>query len=168
MIPLILLALFGSIGAWSQTADVVMVNGKVLTVDQQFSVREAIAIREGKIAAVGSNNDVRKLAGPNARVIDLQGRTVIPGLIDSHMHAIRAAHDLQHRGELDRRAITDRGAAPGARRCCDDEARFLADRCWRLDRATVPGAAAAHASRASGRGSEQSGLYSARLWLGGR
>src|SRR5216683_5708144 len=76
--------------AWSQSADTVLVNGQVLTVDSQFSTREAVAIRDGKITAVGSSADVRKLAGPKTRVIDLQGRTVIPGLIDSHMHAIRA------------------------------------------------------------------------------
>src|SRR5258708_2586744 len=76
--------------AWSQSADTVWVNGKILTVDNQFSTREAIAVRDGKIVVVGSDVDVRKLAGPKTRVIDLQGRTVIPGLIDSHMHAIRA------------------------------------------------------------------------------
>ncbi|HEV7967556.1 MAG TPA: amidohydrolase [Candidatus Acidoferrales bacterium] len=76
--------------AWPQNADTILVNGKILTVDSQFSVREAIAIRDGKIRAVGSNAEVRKQAGPQTRVIDLQGRTVIPGLIDSHIHAIRA------------------------------------------------------------------------------
>src|SRR5258708_4522463 len=76
--------------AWSQSADTVWVNGKILTVDNQFSTREAIAVRDGKIVVVGSDVDVRKLAGSQTRVIDLQGRTVIPGLIDSHMHAIRA------------------------------------------------------------------------------
>jgi predicted amidohydrolase YtcJ len=76
--------------AWSQNADTILVNGKILTVDAQFSTREAIAIRDGKITLVGSNADVRKQAGRQTRVIDLQGRTVIPGLIDSHIHAIRA------------------------------------------------------------------------------
>ncbi|MEP7306730.1 MAG: amidohydrolase [Acidobacteriota bacterium] len=77
--------------AAAQSADVVLVNGKILTVDRQFSTREALAIRDGRVAAVGSSADVRTLAGPQTRVIDLQGRTVIPGLIDSHLHAIRAA-----------------------------------------------------------------------------
>src|SRR5438445_12094512 len=75
---------------WAQTADTILLNGKVLTVDPQFSIQEAIAIRDGKISAVGKTADVRKLAGPRTRVTDLQGRTVIPGLIDSHLHAIRA------------------------------------------------------------------------------
>lgn len=77
--------------AWSQVADTVFLNGKILTVDQQFSIRVAIAISDGKILAVGNTADIRKLAGPKSRVIDLQGRTVIPGLIDSHLHGIRAA-----------------------------------------------------------------------------
>jgi len=77
--------------ARAQTADTILINGKVLTVDGQFSTREAIAVRDGKIAAVGTTAEVRKLAGAETRIIDLQGRTVIPGLIDSHLHAIRAA-----------------------------------------------------------------------------
>jgi predicted amidohydrolase YtcJ len=76
--------------AWPQGAETILVNGKVLTVDSQFTTREAVAVRDGKILAVGSNADIRKLSGPQTRVIDLQGRTVIPGLIDSHMHGIRA------------------------------------------------------------------------------
>ena len=77
--------------AWPQTADTVLVNGKIVTVDAQFSIQEAVAIREGKILVVGKTSDIRKLAGSGGRVIDLQGRTVIPGLIDSHLHGIRAA-----------------------------------------------------------------------------
>jgi predicted amidohydrolase YtcJ len=89
-----LLVAFGLWGpAWleAQSPDTILVNGKVVTVDDQFSVREAIAIREGKIVALGTNADLRKLAGTATRIIDLQGRTLIPGLIDSHLHAIRAA-----------------------------------------------------------------------------
>jgi len=77
--------------AAAQGADTVLINGKVLTVDREFSTREAIAIRDGRIVAVGTTADVRKLAGAQTRIIDLQGKTVIPGLIDSHLHAIRAA-----------------------------------------------------------------------------
>jgi predicted amidohydrolase YtcJ len=77
--------------AFAQAPDTVLVNGKIVTVDAQFSTREALAIRDGKILALGSSAEMRKLAGPRSRVIDLQGRTVIPGLIDSHLHAIRAA-----------------------------------------------------------------------------
>lgn len=88
MVSALLLA--GPAAGWAQSADTVLLNGKILTVDRSFSVREALAIRDEKILAVGSNAEIRKQAGPQTRVIDLQGRTVIPGLIDSHIHAIRA------------------------------------------------------------------------------
>jgi len=87
--------------ASAQVAETVLLNGRFLTVDQQFSSRSAVAVREGRIMALGSDADMRKLAGPATRVVDLQGRTVIPGLIDSHMHATRAALSFQYRGELD-------------------------------------------------------------------
>lgn len=74
-----------------QSVTTVLWNGKILTVDPAFSVVEALAIRDGRIIAVGKSTDVRRVAGEGARVLDLGGRTVIPGLIDSHMHAIRAA-----------------------------------------------------------------------------
>jgi predicted amidohydrolase YtcJ len=75
----------------AQPPDLVLVNGKVVTVDAQSRVEEALAIRDGKILAVGRTAEIRRLAGPATRVVDVGGRTVIPGLIDSHMHAIRAA-----------------------------------------------------------------------------
>jgi predicted amidohydrolase YtcJ len=77
--------------ASAQTADTLVINGKVITVDDKESVVEALAIRDGRIVATGTSAAMRKLAGPNTRTIDVQGRTVIPGLIDSHLHAIRAA-----------------------------------------------------------------------------
>jgi predicted amidohydrolase YtcJ len=78
-----------SLPAWAQV-DSLLINGKILTVDDNFTTREAIAIQGSTIAAVGRTADVRKLAGPKTRVIDLRGRIVIPGLIDSHLHGIRA------------------------------------------------------------------------------
>ncbi len=90
VLSLIVLALIMASPAWSQTAETILVNGKVLTVDSRNSIREAVAIRDGKILAVGSSSAIQKLAGPHTRAIDLQGRTLIPGLIDSHMHGIRA------------------------------------------------------------------------------
>lgn len=77
--------------AAAQAVDTILVNGKIVTVDSQSSIRSALAIRDGRISALGTDADIRRSAGPGTRVIDLQGRTVIPGLIDSHMHATRAA-----------------------------------------------------------------------------
>jgi predicted amidohydrolase YtcJ len=71
-------------------ADLVLRGGKIVTVDKNFSIREAIAIKDGRFLAVGSERDVRPLVGPGTRVIDLAGRTVIPGLIDASIHATAA------------------------------------------------------------------------------
>jgi predicted amidohydrolase YtcJ len=89
-LSLLLTALILALPCWPQGADTILLNGNILTVDSQFSTREAVAIRDGKIVIAGSNAEVRKLADSRTRVVDLEGHTVIPGLIDSHMHAIRA------------------------------------------------------------------------------
>src|SRR4029079_11776852 len=67
-------------------ADLVLTNGKVLTVNSQDSIAQAIAISGGKIVAVGTNDQIRARTGPSTRVIDLRGRTATPELIDSHVH----------------------------------------------------------------------------------
>jgi predicted amidohydrolase YtcJ len=83
-----------SLPAAAQDADTVLLNGKIVTVDDRFTIAEGLAIRAGRVVAVGSTADVEKLKGPQTRVIDLGRRTVIPGLIDNHAHWVRAAeHD---------------------------------------------------------------------------
>jgi predicted amidohydrolase YtcJ len=77
--------------AAAQSPDTALVNGKIITLDEHSTIAEALAVRDGKIVAVGRSAEVRALAGPATRIVDLGGRTVIPGLVDSHMHAIRAA-----------------------------------------------------------------------------
>jgi predicted amidohydrolase YtcJ len=71
--------------------DLILSNGKVITVDERFTIAQAVAVRGERIVAVGTNQDIARLAGPNTRRIDLRGRAVIPGLIDNHMHLLRAA-----------------------------------------------------------------------------
>jgi predicted amidohydrolase YtcJ len=70
--------------AQTETADLVLYNGKIVTVDDAFSIREAIAVKDGKILAVGTNDLRNRYSG--ARAIDLRGRTVIPGFHDTHIH----------------------------------------------------------------------------------
>src|SRR5258708_24982430 len=64
--------------AGAQAPDAVLLNGKIVTLDDRSTVAEALAIRDGKITVVGANGAVRALAGPATRVVDLGGRTVIP------------------------------------------------------------------------------------------
>ena len=66
--------------------DAVLYNGKIITVDGAFSIAQAVAIRADRFVAVGTNDAVRQSAGPATRQIDLGGRTVIPGLMDGHLH----------------------------------------------------------------------------------
>jgi len=80
------LILFAAMVRAQQPADVILHSGKILTVDKNFTIAQAIAIRGKEIAAIGSDDQVLALAGPNTKKIDLKGRTVIPGLIDTHNH----------------------------------------------------------------------------------
>lgn len=72
-------------------ADLILHRGKIATVDERFSLREALAVKDGKLLAVGTSAEVLKLKGPRTEVVDLQGRLVIPGLMDSHVHPTGAA-----------------------------------------------------------------------------
>ena len=67
-------------------ADVVLTNGKIITVDDRFSVQQAIAVRGDRIVAAGTNQEINRIVGPNTRRIDLAGRSVVPGMIDNHAH----------------------------------------------------------------------------------
>jgi len=71
--------------------DLILSNGKIITVDERFTIAQAVAIKGDRILAVGTNQEMARLAGPNTRKIDLLGKAVIPGLIDNHMHLLRAA-----------------------------------------------------------------------------
>jgi predicted amidohydrolase YtcJ len=66
--------------------DLILHHGKIVTVDKHFSIHQAMAVREGRILRVGSNEEILKTKGPETKPIDLEGKTVLPGLIDSHVH----------------------------------------------------------------------------------
>jgi len=88
---LVTLSLAITTTAFAQAPDTVLLNGKIVTADESGTVAQALAVRDRRIVALGKSAAIKRLSGKQTRVVDLGGRTVIPGLIDSHMHAIRAA-----------------------------------------------------------------------------
>ena len=69
--------------------DLILHHGQFTTLDRSNPTACAVAIKDGRFAAVGDDREVMALAGPSTRVIDLEGRRVLPGLIDNHLHIIR-------------------------------------------------------------------------------
>jgi hypothetical protein len=97
-------------------ATLALVNGKIVTVDERFSVAQAVAIDGDRVTATGTTADILAVAGPAAEVADLGGRTVIPGLIDNHNHFVRATEHVEVRldgvrSRADALAALGRGAA---------------------------------------------------------
>ena len=74
-------------------ADLILIHGKILTVDAKDSIAQAIAIRSGKIVAVGTDQQILQLGGQSAKVIDLHGKTATPGLIDTHAHIATGGYE---------------------------------------------------------------------------
>ncbi len=92
----VLFCMLGPVGAQSAGspppevlayADLVFYNGKILTADEQFTIVQAVAIRDGKFLARGDDRRILAMAGPQTRRVDLEGRSVIPGFIDTHLHS---------------------------------------------------------------------------------
>ena len=77
--------------AADEPADLVLHGGKIVTVDAEFSIRQAIALRGERILAVGDDAEILPLAGDATKIVDLKGKMVLPGLIDSHVHAAQAS-----------------------------------------------------------------------------
>src|SRR5579863_3614216 len=96
---LILSFAFGAL-AWAQTADLAVTNARIYTVNPKQPKASAIAVRQGKILAVGE--DVSRYVGASTKTIDAKGATIVPGLIDSHGH-VRNLGDML--GSLDLRGI---------------------------------------------------------------
>ena len=76
----------GAVAPQAPAPDLAIVNARIYTVDQAFSTAEAVAITDGKFSAVGTTDDIRKRVAPSTRVIDAGGRTIVPGLMDNHLH----------------------------------------------------------------------------------
>ncbi|MCZ6879168.1 MAG: amidohydrolase family protein, partial [Acidobacteria bacterium] len=86
LIAAVVIAASISLGLGQETADTVLYNGKVLTVDSNFTIAQAVAVSGNRVTAVGTDDEVLGLAGPNTLRIDLKGKTVTPGLIHTHVH----------------------------------------------------------------------------------
>ena len=98
-------------GAASAAPDIILSNGKIVTVDDRFTIAQAVAITGDRVVAVGTTEELARLAGPSTRRIDLRGRTVLPGLIDNHMHLLRAGNtwelELRWDGVYSRKQATE-------------------------------------------------------------
>ena len=115
----LLVAIIGAVDAQQPAPDLVLSNGKIITVDERFTIAQAVAITGDRIVAVGTNQDIVRLAGPNTRRIDLMGRAVTPGLIDNHLHLLRAGNtwlqELRFDGVESRKKAIEMPCRPGPR-----------------------------------------------------
>ncbi len=96
-----LIALGASTALGQSNVDTLVTNGKILTADDGFSIVEALAIDDGRIVARGTAEELAGRAGPDTRIIDVAGRTVVPGLIDNHVHFTRAVQRWHRQARLD-------------------------------------------------------------------
>ncbi len=93
----ILLACFSLPSCLAAAPDLIFHHGRIVTVDPGFRIVEAMAVENGRISALGASDEVLALRGESSRVIDLQGRMLLPGLMDSHCHPVSAAiHEFDH------------------------------------------------------------------------
>jgi predicted amidohydrolase YtcJ len=102
-------------------ADLVMLDARILTVDEQFTEARGLAVRDGRFVAVGSNEDIKAYVRTATRVIEGRGRTVVPGLIDTHVHALGvAAAETEQPFRISHRLPSCRtGSVPQAKRRSD-------------------------------------------------
>ena len=90
VVVLLALGCLAPVSLWANPADMVLLNGRIVTLDDTSDIKQALAISGDRIVATGSSDEMRGLADAGTTIIDLGGRTVIPGLIDSHIHFVRA------------------------------------------------------------------------------
>ena len=107
-VPVALVLGLGLLNA-QEAPDRIFINGKIVTVDDYFSIKEAVAVRGERFLATGSSEEIQALADADTAVTDLGGRTVIPGLIDNHNHVIRATEYWPNEARLD--GVTSRAEA---------------------------------------------------------
>ena len=158
-----------SFGRRGRAAEVVLLNGKILTVDPHDSVVEAVAIGfDGRFMAIGSNAEIRGWMGANTKIIDLHGRTVTPGLIDSHGHYADGGLNELYTVNLSEAKSIAEIVRQNRRTREDGEARRM-DSGHRLGRKQTHRAALCARSRPGQSDAEQSSVavaYDRALWRG--
>src|SRR3569833_2289158 len=91
LVPLAVAALVATSQAGAaEKAELILYDGKVLTVDKDFSIKSAIVVKDGKILAVGGDELAKSYTAP--KMVDLKGRTLIPGFMDTHVHPLALSH----------------------------------------------------------------------------
>lgn len=128
-----LVAIVAPLGAQQPRADVILVNGRVITVDSSDRVVQAVAVAGNRITAVGTTAEVERLAGPNTRRIDLQGRAVTPGLLDAHAHFSGGGADRLYVVDLSYpnvKSIADVAAAIRAKVSTSAKGTWIQGRGW--------------------------------------
>ena len=88
MMMLLVAASCRTLGKTQKIADLILINGNIITVEENFPEAEALAVKGDRIISLGENDEILKYKGEHTKVIDVEGRTVIPGLIDAHMHFV--------------------------------------------------------------------------------
>jgi predicted amidohydrolase YtcJ len=139
MLRSLILAAYVAIAAPSGTAaqqpraDLVLVNGRILTVDANDRIAQAVGVAGNRIVAVGTTAEVERMAAPNARRIDLQGRTVTPGLLDAHIHFASGGADRKFVLDLsypEVKSIADVAAAVQAKVATVKKGDWIQGRGW--------------------------------------
>jgi len=120
----------------ARPADTTLLNGVVYTADGAHGVAQAVAVADGRIVAVGSDDEVRRLCGPATRLIDLGGRLVLPGFVDSHAHASEMVGDVFGVGLKGLRSLQEYVAA--VRAFAADHAELPAIRGWGWSNVVAP------------------------------
>jgi predicted amidohydrolase YtcJ len=77
-------------------ADLVLLNGDIITLDAENSITQSLAVKNGRILKVGNNEDIKSFIGKKTKVINLEGLTVLPGFIDTHVHMTRGGTMRKH------------------------------------------------------------------------
>src|SRR5262245_19852038 len=111
-------------------ADAIFTNGKVLTVDAGFTVAEALAVRDGRVLATGTSGEITGLAGAGTQRVDLEGRTVVPGMIDAHCHMLATGLLLGNVGLHDCRSVREVLSRVAARAAATPPGQWIVGRGW--------------------------------------